>query len=111
MKAVLQRVLRAEVRVDGECVGRIGRGVVILLGVMRSDGEPGIYNGQVSINVPFIAGDANRDGAVDFADFQVLSSSFGQQGDWSAGDFDLDGTVGFSDFLLMADNFGSPNEQ
>jgi D-tyrosyl-tRNA(Tyr) deacylase len=35
---VLQRVSRAEVRVDGAPVGDIGRGVLILLGVMRGDG-------------------------------------------------------------------------
>ncbi|MGD2017356.1 MAG: D-aminoacyl-tRNA deacylase [Planctomycetota bacterium] len=38
MRAVLQRVLRAEVRVDGEVVGAIGRGVVVLLGVLDGDG-------------------------------------------------------------------------
>ena len=38
MKAVLQRVSRAEVRVDGTVRAGIGPGVVILLGVMRGDG-------------------------------------------------------------------------
>jgi D-tyrosyl-tRNA(Tyr) deacylase len=37
MRAVLQRVARAEVRVDGETVGRVGRGLVVLLGVGRED--------------------------------------------------------------------------
>jgi D-aminoacyl-tRNA deacylase len=37
MIAVLQRVSRAEVRVDGEAVGTIGLGLVVLLGVARSD--------------------------------------------------------------------------
>lgn len=35
----MQRVSRATVRVDGEVVGRVGRGMLILLGVMRGDGE------------------------------------------------------------------------
>lgn len=39
MRTVLQRVLRAEVRVDGEVVGAIGRGVVLLVGVEKGDGE------------------------------------------------------------------------
>ncbi|MCC6743111.1 MAG: D-tyrosyl-tRNA(Tyr) deacylase [Acidobacteria bacterium] len=39
MRAVVQRVSRAEVRVDGEVTGRIGRGLVVLLGVGRDDGE------------------------------------------------------------------------
>ncbi len=39
MKALLQRVSRAEVRVDGDVVGRCGRGMLVLLGVERRDGE------------------------------------------------------------------------
>ena len=39
MRAVVQRVKRAEVRVDGEIVGRIGLGFVILLGVAKGDSE------------------------------------------------------------------------
>jgi D-tyrosyl-tRNA(Tyr) deacylase len=36
---VVQRVTRAEVRVEGEVVGRIGRGLLLLVGVERGDGE------------------------------------------------------------------------
>jgi len=39
MKAVLQRVTRAAVRVEGEVVGEIGAGVLVLLGVLAGDGE------------------------------------------------------------------------
>lgn len=39
MKAVVQRVRRAEVRVDGQVVGRCGVGMLVLLGVMRGDDE------------------------------------------------------------------------
>ena len=39
MKAVLQRVTRAEVRVAGESVGSIGAGVLVFLGVMRGDDD------------------------------------------------------------------------
>ena len=38
MKTVVQRVSRASVRVDGEIVGEIGRGVLALVGVERGDG-------------------------------------------------------------------------
>jgi len=38
MRAVVQRVTRAEVRVEGVAVGAIGIGLAILLGVGRSDG-------------------------------------------------------------------------
>ena len=39
MIALIQRVAEAQVRVGGETVGRIGRGVLALLGVERGDGE------------------------------------------------------------------------
>jgi len=39
MRAVVQRVTRAQVRVDGEVIGAIGPGLAILLGVGRGDGE------------------------------------------------------------------------
>lgn len=39
MKAVVQRVARAEVRVDGTSVGSIGRGILVLLGVEEGDAE------------------------------------------------------------------------
>lgn len=37
MRAVVQRVLNAGVTVDGECVGKIGRGYLVLLGVGHDD--------------------------------------------------------------------------
>ena len=37
MRALLQRVSRAEVRVDGEVVGAIGPGLLVLLGVGHGD--------------------------------------------------------------------------
>ena len=39
MKMVIQRVSRAEVRVKGEVVGRIGAGLAVLVGLERGDGE------------------------------------------------------------------------
>ena len=37
MRAVVQRVTRAKVTVDGETVGEIGNGLVVLLGIARDD--------------------------------------------------------------------------
>jgi D-tyrosyl-tRNA(Tyr) deacylase len=39
VRAVVQRVSRAEVRVEGRTTGRIARGLAVLLGVAREDGE------------------------------------------------------------------------
>jgi D-tyrosyl-tRNA(Tyr) deacylase len=39
MKAVLQRVVSASVRVDGRIEGKIGNGLLVLLGIAAEDGE------------------------------------------------------------------------
>jgi D-tyrosyl-tRNA(Tyr) deacylase len=39
MKAVLQRVKRASVTVDGQSVGQIGQGILVLVGVEQGDSE------------------------------------------------------------------------
>jgi D-tyrosyl-tRNA(Tyr) deacylase len=39
VRALLQRVSRAEVRIDGNVVGRIGKGLLVLVGFTHSDGE------------------------------------------------------------------------
>ena len=37
MRAVLQRVLSAQVKVDGKIAGKIGRGLLVFLGVSKTD--------------------------------------------------------------------------
>jgi D-tyrosyl-tRNA(Tyr) deacylase len=39
MRAVVQRASRGEVRVEGAVTGSVGRGLVVLLGVAKGDGE------------------------------------------------------------------------
>jgi D-tyrosyl-tRNA(Tyr) deacylase len=40
MRAVVQRVSHAAVEIDGQTVGRIGSGMLVLLGVAKGDGPP-----------------------------------------------------------------------
>ena len=42
MRVLLQRVSRAEVRVDGQVTGKIGRGLVVFVGIGPNDGDPQI---------------------------------------------------------------------
>jgi ELWxxDGT repeat protein len=51
-------------------------------------------------------GDLDLNGRVEFADFLILSTNFGQSATYAEGDADGDGMVGFADFLLMSANFG-----
>ncbi|MGD7009782.1 D-aminoacyl-tRNA deacylase [Metabacillus sp. 84] len=39
MKMVLQRVKKAEVTVDGKSVGKIGKGILVLVGITHEDNE------------------------------------------------------------------------
>ena len=43
MKMVIQRVSRAEVRVDGAAVGRLGTGLMVLVGLEKGDGETQLH--------------------------------------------------------------------
>lgn len=40
MRAVVQRVIRCRVTVDGNTVGEIGHGLLVLLGIGKDDAEP-----------------------------------------------------------------------
>ena len=42
MRAVIQRVSRAEVRVAGEPVGKIGPGLCVFLGIGKADGQANV---------------------------------------------------------------------
>ena len=61
MRAVLQRVRRASVAVDGRTVGSIGRGIVVLLAVGRDDQpEDAAYLVDKTVNLRIFPDDAGR---------------------------------------------------
>ena len=61
MKALLQRVTGASVSVAGEVVGRIGRGLVILVGVASGDtGKDAQYLAQKTVNLRIFPDEAGR---------------------------------------------------
>jgi D-tyrosyl-tRNA(Tyr) deacylase len=61
MRAVVQRVHEASVRVDGEIVGCIGRGVLVLLGVGRGDTEEDVdYMADKVVNLRIFPDDAGH---------------------------------------------------
>lgn len=61
MKALLQRVTHASVTVDNEVVGRIGRGLVILVGVGMGDSEADArYLAGKSVNLRIFSDEAGK---------------------------------------------------
>ncbi len=64
MRALLQRVTYGSVSIDGEVVGEIGPGVVILLGIRQGDTEEDVaYLAQKCVNLRIFAdenGNLNR---------------------------------------------------
>src|SRR5262245_5292694 len=61
MRAVLQRVTRASVTVDGQVVGRIGTGWLVLLGVKAGDGAADVqYLVDKTLNLRAFADDEGK---------------------------------------------------
>jgi D-aminoacyl-tRNA deacylase len=62
MRAVVQRVTEARVRVDGRLVGEIGVGLVVLVGVGKDDGPDDVkYLAAKIANLRVFKGEAGKD--------------------------------------------------
>jgi D-tyrosyl-tRNA(Tyr) deacylase len=61
LKALVQRVSKASVSVGGEIVGKIGRGLVVLIGVAQGDTErDAIYIADKIINLRIFADESSK---------------------------------------------------
>jgi D-tyrosyl-tRNA(Tyr) deacylase len=88
MRAVIQRVKRASVTVDGEVVGEIGRGLVVLLAVGREDApEDAAYIVDKTANLRIFPDEAGRfdRSALDLRADLLLISQFTLYGDTRKG--------------------------
>ena len=61
MRSVIQRVTRASVRVDAQVTGEIGAGLLILLGVSRTDNqESSVYLAEKIANLRIFSDSAGK---------------------------------------------------
>lgn len=61
MRAVVQRVLDAQVQVDGQCIGKIAKGLLVYLGVHKDDTDKDFdYILDKVINLRIFSDDAGR---------------------------------------------------
>jgi D-aminoacyl-tRNA deacylase len=61
VRAVVQRVAEASVRIEGELTARIGRGLAVLLGVAVGDGEHDVdYLAEKVLNLRVFSDDAGQ---------------------------------------------------
>ena len=88
MRALIQRVARASVSVDGETLGSIGAGLVVLVGVSRDDGHEEVdYIVSKTVNMRLFADSEGRFdlSAVDVDAELLVISQFTLYGDTRRG--------------------------
>ena len=88
MRALVQRVARASVDVEGEEVGSIGNGLVVLLGIAKGDDEQDArYIADKITNLRIFSDDANRfnRSALDIGAELFIISQFTLYGDTRKG--------------------------
>ncbi len=74
-------------------------------GLLDSASDIGSQKYDAMLSELLVAGDANMDGTVDFADFQILAADYGMTNAWwEQGDFNDGGVVNWSDLNLLRSN-------
>ncbi len=88
MRAVIQRVLQAEVQVDGKVVGQVARGLLVYLGVGKDDNEKDAeFMAEKLANLRIFADDAGKmnRSVIDVGGAVLLVSNFTLHGDCRKG--------------------------
>lgn len=88
MRAVIQRVTRAQVTIEGRVSGKIEKGIVILLGVGREDSAEGAaYLAEKSANLRIFSDDQGKmnRSLLDIGGAALVVSQFTLYGDTSGG--------------------------
>jgi D-tyrosyl-tRNA(Tyr) deacylase len=88
MRSVIQRVSSATVEVDGQVVGRIGRGLLVYLGVGRGDSDSDVeFMAEKIANLRIFADDEGKmnRSVLDITGQVLLVSNFTLQGDCRKG--------------------------
>jgi NPCBM/NEW2 domain len=74
-------------------------------GLVQSVVDPGSQKYDALLSEIYQGGDANLDGTVNYADFQILQANFGLSDTWwRKGDFNDDGVVNWSDLNTLRTN-------
>ncbi len=88
MRAVIQRVSGASVEIDGQVVGRIGRGLLVYLGVGKADNDSdAAFMAEKLVNLRIFADEAEKmnRSSLDIGGEILLVSNFTLQGDCRKG--------------------------
>ena len=88
MRAVIQRVSEASVEIDGQVVGRIGRGLLVYLGVGKTDNDSdAAFMAEKLVNLRIFADKEEKmnRSALDIGGEILLVSNFTLQGDCRKG--------------------------
>jgi len=88
MRAVIQRVSSATVEIDGQVVGRIGRGLLVYLGVGKGDSDTdATFIAEKLVNLRIFADDKGKmnRSVLDIGGEILLVSNFTLQGDCRKG--------------------------